>query len=110
MPDPFDPLADPAATVARHPRLSHAPATARNRVPICHALAELLPAAPCTVLELASGTGEHALWMARELLQVTWQPSEATPEGVAAIEAWRGLCADLAARVLPTVQINAARR
>lgn len=109
MPDPFDPLADPAATVARHPGLSHAPATARNRVPICQVLAELLPAAPCKVLELASGTGEHALWMARALPQVTWQPSEATPEGVAAIEAWRALCPDLAARVLPPVQINAAR-
>lgn len=109
MPDPFDPLADPAATVARHPGLSHAPTTARNRAPICDALAELLPTAPCIVLELASGTGEHALWMARELPQVTWQPSEATPEGVAAIEAWRKLCPELNARVLPPVQINAAR-
>jgi hypothetical protein len=109
MPDPFDPLADPAATVARHPGLSHAPATARNRAPICKALADLLPTMPCTVLELASGTGEHALWMARELPQVTWQPSEATPEGVAAIKAWRKLCPELAARVLPPVQINAAR-
>lgn len=109
MPDPFDPLADPAATVARHPGLSHAPATASNRVPICDALADLLPSKRCKVLELASGTGEHALWMARELLQVTWQPSEATPDGLAAIEAWRALCPDLANRVLPPVQINAAR-
>lgn len=88
--------------------MSHAPATARNREPIYQALAELLPAAPCEVLEVASGTGEHALWMARALPQVTWQPSEATPEGVAAIEAWRKLCPELAARVLPPVQINAA--
>ncbi|TVP70363.1 MAG: DUF938 domain-containing protein [Rhodobacteraceae bacterium] len=109
MPDPFDPLADPAATVARYPGLSHAPATARNRAPICRALADLLPTAPCKVLEVASGTGEHALWMARNLSQVTWQPSEATPEGVAAIEAWRALCPDIANRVLPPVQINAAR-
>ena len=78
MPDPFDPLADPAATVARLPRPV---ARARNRGPICDALAELLPAAPCKVLEVASGTGEHALWMTRNLSQVTWQPSEATPEG-----------------------------
>ncbi len=109
MPDPFDPLADPAATAARHPGLSHAPATARNRGPICRALAELLPKTPCKVLEVASGTGEHALWIARELPHLTWQPSEATPEGVAAIEAWRALCPELDARVLPPMQINAAR-
>ena len=109
MPNSFDPLADPAATAAHYPNLSHAPATARNRVPICQALAELLPATPCTVLEVASGTGEHAHWMARELPHVTWQPSEETPEGVAAIEAWRAICPELGARVLPPVQINAAR-
>ncbi len=109
MPDPFDPLADPAATTARHPGLSHAPATARNRAPICQALAELLPTTPCKLLEVASGTGEHALWVARSLPQVTWQPSEATQEGVAAIEAWRALCPDLGARVLPPVQIDAAQ-
>jgi predicted O-methyltransferase YrrM len=72
---PFDALADPAATVTRHPHLRHAPASARNREPIRHALAQLLPATPCTVLEIASGTGEHALWMARALPHVIWQPS-----------------------------------
>ena len=66
-PAPTDPLADPAATAALYPGLRHAPATARNREPIRHALAELLPARPCAVLEIASGLGEHALWMARSL-------------------------------------------
>ena len=105
----FDPLADPAATVARLPHLRHAPATARNRAPIAAALAELLPATPCSVLEVASGTGEHALWMARNLSQVAWQPSEATQEGLSGIEDWRALCSDLADRVLPPVRIDAAR-
>jgi len=109
MPDTFDPLANPAATAARYPGLSHAPATARNREPIRQALAELLPATPCTVLELASGTGEHALWMARSLPQVTWMPSEATLDGCAAIEAWRALCPALADKVLPPLLIDAAR-
>lgn len=108
-PDPTDPLADPAATAARHAGLSHAPATARNREPIRAALAELLPAGPCTVLEVASGTGEHGLWMARHLPQVTWQPSEATAEGLAGIAAWRALCPELAGRVLPPVQVDATR-
>lgn len=110
-PDPAktDPLADPAATAALYPGLRHAPATARNREPIRHALAELLPARPCAVLEIASGSGEHALWMARSLPQVTWAPSEATADGLAAVEDWRALCPDLADRVPRPVLIDAAR-
>lgn len=85
MPNLFDLLADPAATVAHHPDLRHAPASVRNRVPIVAALADLLPVTLCTVKEVVSGTGEHALWMARALLNVTWLPTEATPDGLAAI-------------------------
>ncbi len=105
----FDPLADPAATVARLPHLQHAPAAARNRAPIAAVLAGLLPATPCTVLEIASGTGEHALWMARSLPQVIWQPSETTRAGLSGIEDWRALCPDLAGRVLPPLLLDAAR-
>lgn len=106
---PSDPLADPAATAALNPGLRHAPATTRNREPICGALAELLPAQPCVVLEIASGSGEHAVWMTRSLPHVTWMPSEATADGLAAVEDWRALCPDLAERVLPPVLIDAAR-
>lgn len=106
---PEDPLTDPAATAAAYPGLRHAPATARNREPIRQALSDLLPARPCTVLEVASGTGEHALWMARSLPQVTWIPSEATADGLAGIDDWRALCPDLADRVPPPVFIDAAR-
>ncbi|WP_152448649.1 MULTISPECIES: DUF938 domain-containing protein [unclassified Roseivivax] len=108
-PVPADPLADPAATAAAHPDLRHAPASLRNREPIREALSDLLPSRPCTVLEIASGTGEHALWMARSYPQVTWQPSETTEDGLATIEAWRALCPELAARVPPAVVIDAAR-
>ena len=104
----FDPLADPAATVAIHPGLRHAPSCARNREPIRAALADLLPAAPCDVLEIASGTGEHALWMARALPQVTWTPSEASTDGLAAVAAWRALCPGLHDRVRAPVLIDAA--
>ncbi len=104
-----DLLADPAATASLYPGLQHAPATARNREPIRQAMAELLPAQPCAVLEIASGSGEHALWMARCLPQVTWMPSEATAEGLAAVEGWRSHCPDLADRVAPPVLIDATR-
>lgn len=106
---PQDALSDPALTAEACPGLGHAPATARNREPIRRALEKLLPARPCTVLEVASGSGEHALWMARSLPQLTWMPSEATAEGLAAIERWRALCPDLTDRVLPPVLIDAAR-
>lgn len=69
----FDPLADPAATVACYRHLRHAPASARTRAPIASVLADVLPAAPCRVLEMASDTGEYALWMARNLPQVIWR-------------------------------------
>ncbi len=105
----IDPLEDPATTVARNPGLRHAPATARNREPIRAVLAKLLPKGPCSILEIASGSGEHALWMARALPQVTWMPSEATEDGLAAVEAWRALCPELGERVLPPVLIDATR-
>jgi hypothetical protein len=108
-PSPADPLADPALTVASNPGLRHAPATARNREPIRRMLAELLPHRPCTVLEVASGSGEHALWMARSLPDMTWIPSEATAEGLAVIEDWRKLCPELADRVLSPVLIDASQ-
>jgi hypothetical protein len=104
-----DPLADPAAFAARHPDLRHAPATTRNREPIRRALADLLPERACTVLEVASGSGEHALWMARHLPQVTWLPSEAKADGLTTIHKWRAHCPDLDGRVRPPVQIDAAR-
>ncbi|HCY03493.1 MAG TPA: hypothetical protein DHU71_12235, partial [Erythrobacter sp.] len=42
----------------------HAPATARNSQPLAEVLACELPASG-TVLEIASGSGEHAVFMAR---------------------------------------------
>ena len=41
----------------------HAPATQRNRLPILDMLSRVLPTSG-TVLEVASGTGEHAAWFA----------------------------------------------
>ncbi|MGY6567926.1 MAG: DUF938 domain-containing protein, partial [Salinarimonas sp.] len=106
---PVDPLADPAAFAAQHPGLRHAPSAARNREPIRHALADLLPERPCTVLEIASGSGEHALWMTRHLPQVTWLPSEATEESLSAIRAWLAHCPELGDRVWSPVCLDAER-
>ena len=65
-----------------------APAAARNVGPIGDVLADWLPGSG-TVLEIASGTGEHALAFARRFPNLDWQPSDPDPEALASIEAWR---------------------
>ncbi len=65
-----------------------APAVERNRDPILEVLRRAL-AATGTVLELASGTGEHAAYFAANLPHLAWQPSDADPLALESIEAWR---------------------
>ena len=65
-----------------------APAAARNVVPSGDVLADWLPASG-TVLEIASGTGEHALAFALRFPGLAWQPSDPDPQALASIEAWR---------------------
>ena len=65
----------------------HAPATERNREPIALVLQSRLPSEG-TVLEIASGTGQHAVYMAEKFSHLIWQPTEPTQEGLASIKAW----------------------
>jgi hypothetical protein len=65
-----------------------APATQRNREPILAVLARVLPSAGL-VLEVASGTGEHACFFASKLPELTWQPSDLDDGNRASIAAWR---------------------
>ncbi|ACB24950.1 DUF938 domain-containing protein [Methylobacterium radiotolerans] len=55
-----------------------APAVARNRDAILAVLREVLPASG-TVLEIASGSGEHAVHVAAALPGVDWLPSDPEP-------------------------------
>ena len=64
------------------------PAVARNRDPILAVLRRHLPAQG-TVLEIASGTGEHAAYFAPQFSRLTWQPSDTDPEALASIAAHR---------------------
>ena len=66
----------------------NAPAAARNVEPIIAVLERWLPARG-TVLELASGTGEHAVAFARRFPNLLWQPSDANPDALRSIAAWR---------------------
>ena len=65
-----------------------APAALRNREPIAEVLAEWLPDSG-TVLEIASGTGEHAVHFARAFPYLDWQPSDLYPAALDSIAAWR---------------------
>ncbi|HYE43892.1 MAG TPA: DUF938 domain-containing protein [Caulobacteraceae bacterium] len=68
--------------------LPSSPAALRNRDPILKVLRRHLPAGGL-VLELAAGTGEHAVHFARALPGLSWQPTDPDPQALAAIAAWR---------------------
>ena len=66
----------------------HAPATLRNRDAIAAVLADWLPEAG-TVLEVASGSGEHVVHFAAAFPHMGWQPSDPDPAGLTSITAYR---------------------
>ena len=49
----------------------------RNQAPIADALIKLLPSA-ARLLEIGSGTGQHAVFCAKALPHISWQPSDLT--------------------------------
>ncbi|MDI1326448.1 MAG: DUF938 domain-containing protein [Brevundimonas sp.] len=76
--DPIDPT--PAGGLA-------SPAVARNTAPILEVLRAHLPAR-AKVLEIAAGSGEHAVAFARALPGLDWTPTDPSPEARASIAAW----------------------
>ena len=82
-----------------------APATVRNRGPILAILRQELPESGL-VLEVASGTGEHAVQFARALPGLVWQPSDPSPDALRSIAAWSA--AEGLENVLPPIALDAA--
>ena len=66
-----------------------APAFHRNHEAIWGAIAEFMAGARGDVLEVGSGTGQHAADFARRTPQLTWWPSDILPSHLASIEGWR---------------------
>lgn len=66
-----------------------APAAERNSGPILEALSAVLPDTGA-MLEVNSGTGQHAVAFAAALPKWTWQPTETDPAALASIRAYAG--------------------
>mgnify|MGYP006449694557 FL=1 len=63
-----------------------APAAGRNREPLLAILRQVLPV-DGTVLEIGSGTGQHAAWFAPELSPRRWLPTDPAESALASIAA-----------------------
>ena len=81
----------------------YAPATERNREPILDILERVLPN-PGTVLEIASGTGEHASFFAPKLAPRRWWPSDISAPMIKSIAAWQK--ATNARYLLPPIELD----
>jgi len=64
-----------------------APAALRNREPILAVLSRVLPSSG-RALTIAEGTGEHAVYFARNLPGLEWLPSDRDPDALPSIAAW----------------------
>ena len=85
----------------------HAAATERNREPIRQVLERVLPPAGL-VLEIASGTGQHAAFFARAFPALRWQPSDVAPAHLESIRAWSAAAG--ADNIAPPVVLDVERQ
>ncbi|OAO03705.1 DUF938 domain-containing protein [Parasphingorhabdus sp.] len=81
----------------------HAPATLRNRDAIVAVLQTILPASG-TVLEIASGTGEHIIYFGRQFPQLQFLPSDPDPVNLQSIAAWTAR--ERVANILPPLGLD----
>ncbi|WP_341908889.1 DUF938 domain-containing protein [Ferrovibrio terrae] len=89
----------------------HAPATLRNREAILAVIKDVLApqvAQGGLLLELASGSGEHAAFMAPQLAPLQWQPSDYEAEALPSIDAHARDSG--AATIRPALQLDVTAR
>lgn len=98
------PMASPASPASPAPETKELPFSApaeRNKAAILAVLASVLPE-DATVLEIASGTGQHAAYFAGTHPRWTWQPSDIHPR---ALDGIAGRCSALA-NVRPAILLD----
>lgn len=78
----------------------HAPACDRNQIYILETLAGILPGKK-KLLEIGSGTGQHAAYLAPHFPDLTWFPTD-LEENLASINAW---CNDSPAANIETASV-----
>jgi hypothetical protein len=93
------------------------PSAERNKGPIAEVLQRVLPESGC-ILEISSGTGQHAVHFARVMRHLVWQPTECDAECLRSIAAWTAieglanvkppLALDVHNEVWPAGQVDAA--
>jgi len=81
------------------------PSVARNREPILAVLRTALPSQGL-ILEVASGTGEHAVHFAAALPGLRWQPTDRDPEAIRSIAAHRARAR--LPNLLPPLELDAS--
>ena len=97
----------PVPAMTEPDRRLFSPSTARNRAPILAVLQGALPA-DAKVLEIASGSGEHAVFFARAMPRTVWQTSDPDAESRASIAAW--IAHEALANVLPPRDLDVRRK
>ena len=97
-----------APAVPDNPRMTAnilrlSPAAERNKHPILEQLRQHLPE-EASVLEIASGTGQHAAWFTGQMPRWRWQPTDFQADALPSIRAWAAEAS--AGQVLPPLQLD----
>lgn len=83
------------------------PATARNREPILEVLRTVFAPPVTRIIEVASGSGEHAAYFAAAMPWLTWQPTDIEAAHLASIDAWSS---EPGGTVLPALSLDVSRQ
>ncbi|WP_262693332.1 class I SAM-dependent methyltransferase [Kordiimonas aquimaris] len=85
----FDPKAPQETANSMDAARLFAPATERNRDVLGDTMATHVSDLSGTLIEVASGTGQHAVHIAPRLPNIIWQPTDIEEKHIRSIDAWR---------------------